>query len=60
MSDGVNFTVKNCTFKTGELNAEHSIEVYNATDVTLTGNTFEGDRKDKIFIADTVKNCKQS
>ena len=59
MSDGIKFTVKNCTFKTGELNADHSIEVYNATDVTLSGNTFEGDRKEKIYIADTVTDCEQ-
>ena len=60
LSDGIKFTVKNCTFKTGELNADHSIEVYNATDVTLSGNTFEGDRKDKVYVAETVTNCKQS
>ena len=60
MSDGVKYTVRNNTFKEGAINADNTIEVWNATDVTISGNTFEGTRKDKIKIADTVTNCKQS
>ena len=59
MSDGIRFAVKNCTFKDSAINATRSIEAWNLTDVTLSGNVFEGDRKDKIYIADTVKDCKQ-
>ncbi|MBQ1935330.1 MAG: right-handed parallel beta-helix repeat-containing protein, partial [Clostridia bacterium] len=60
MSDGIKYTIRNNTFKEGAVNADNTIEVWNATDVTISGNTFEGARKDKIKIADTVTNCKQS
>ena len=60
MSDGIKYTIRNNTFKEGTINADNTIEVWNATDVTISGNTFEGARKDKIKIADTVTNCKQS
>ena len=60
MSEGTNYTIRNNTFKEGAVNADNTIEVWNATDVTISENTFEGARKDKIKIADTVTNCKQS
>ena len=60
ISDGKNFTVKNCTFKySEELNAPHTIEMGNLTDVTLSGNQFDPQRENLIVGTDKVTNLKQ-
>ena len=60
ISDGKNFTVKNCTFKySEERNAPHTIEMENLTDVTLSGNQFDPQRENLIIGADKVTNLKQ-
>ena len=60
ISDGVDFTVKNCTFKYSEdLNAPHTIEMGNLTNVTLSGNVFDSQRENLVVGTDKVTNLKQ-
>ena len=59
MSEGTDFIIRNNTFKKSEQNAPVCISLDNATNVTVSGNVFEGERKSTVLVSESVKNCKQ-
>ncbi|MBQ1935758.1 MAG: S-layer homology domain-containing protein [Clostridia bacterium] len=58
MSEGTDFVIRNNTFKNSTQNAAVCISLDNATNVTLSGNTF-GEGRTNIKVSDSVSNLKE-
>ena len=58
MSEGTDFVIRNNTFKNSTQNASVCISLDNATNVTLSGNTF-GEGRTNVKASDSVSNLKE-